>query len=390
MRNAARVAPPPRLSRKPERRAPRAYESAPPDAILFISVACLVAIGMVMVFSASSTTAYAVHHDVAYFFKRQLMWLGVGCVAAWGAFRIDYTKLRTYAPALFIATSLALFAVLVPHLGASVNGSRRWLGLSSLSIQPSEFAKLTLVFFLAVRLADMGERIRSLTSGVVPLLGAIFVVALLIQREPDMGTASIIVAIGFIMLFVAGARIPHLLIGIFSTAPFVIYSIFAHSYQRERILAFLNPWKDPLNYGFHIVQSLYALGSGGWWGVGLGASREKFFYLPEQYTDFIFSIVGEELGLIGTLTVVALFLVFATRAVNIAMRAEDRFGYFLALGCTALIVVQAFINIGVVTSSWPVTGVPLPFISFGGSALVVDLIAVALIANVGRRRRIGS
>ncbi len=390
MRNAARVAPPPRLSRKPERRAPRAYESAPPDAILFISVACLVAIGMVMVFSASSTTAYAVHHDVAYFFKRQLMWLGVGCVAAWGAFRIDYTKLRTYAPALFIATSLALFAVLVPHLGASVNGSRRWLGLSSLSIQPSEFAKLTLVFFLAVRLADMGERIRSLTSGVVPLLGAIFVVALLIQREPDMGTASIIVAIGFIMLFVAGARIPHLLMGIFSTAPFVIYSIFAHSYQRERILAFINPWKDPLNYGFHIVQSLYALGSGGWWGVGLGASREKFFYLPEQYTDFIFSIVGEELGLIGTLTVVALFLVFATRAVNIAMRAEDRFGYFLALGCTALIVVQAFINIGVVTSSWPVTGVPLPFISFGGSALVVDLIAVALIANVGRRRRIGS
>ena len=390
MRNAARIAPPPRLSRKPERRAPRAYESAPPDAILFISVACLVAIGMVMVFSASSTTAYAVHHDVAYFFKRQLMWLGVGCVAAWGAFRIDYTKLRTYAPALFIATSLALVAVLVPHLGASVNGSRRWLGLSSLSIQPSEFAKLTLVFFLAVRLADMGERIRSLTSGVVPLLAAVFFVALLIQREPDMGTASIIVAIGFIMLFVASARIPHLLMGILSTAPFVVYAIFAHSYQRERILAFINPWKDPLNYGFHIVQSLYALGSGGWWGVGLGASREKFFYLPEQYTDFIFSIVGEELGLIGTLTVVALFLVFATRAVNIAMRAEDRFGYFLALGCTALIVVQAFINIGVVTSSWPVTGVPLPFISFGGSALVVDLIAVALIANVGRRRRIGS
>uniref|UniRef100_E6PGT7 peptidoglycan glycosyltransferase n=1 Tax=mine drainage metagenome TaxID=410659 RepID=E6PGT7_9ZZZZ len=390
MRNAARIAPPPRLSRKPERRLPRAYESAPPDAILFISVACLVAIGMVMVFSASSTTAYAVHHDVAYFFKRQLMWLGVGSLAAWAAFRIDYTKLRAYAPALFIATTLALIAVLVPHLGASVNGSRRWLGISSLSIQPSEFAKLTLVFFLAVRLADMGERVLSFSRGVVPLLGATFFVALLIQREPDMGTASIIVAIGFAMLFVAGARIPHLLGGILATAPVVVYSIFAHSYQRERILAFLNPWKDPLNYGFHIVQSLYALGSGGWWGVGLGASREKFFYLPEQYTDFIFSIVGEELGLIGTLTVVALFIIFATRAVKIAMRAEDRFGYFLALGCTALIVVQAFINIGVVTSSWPVTGVPLPFISFGGSALVVDLVAVALIANVGRRRRIGS
>ncbi len=390
MRNAARVASPPRLSRKPERRVPRAFESAPPDAILFISVACLVAIGMVMVFSASSTTAYAVHHDVAYFFKRQLMWLGLGLVAAWIAFRIDYTQLRRYAPILFIVTTLALFAVLVPHLGASVNGSRRWLGFSSLSIQPSEFAKLTLVLFLAVRLADMGERILSFVHGTVPMLIVTFVVALLIQREPDMGTASIIVAIGIVMLFVAGARIPHLLGGLAFTIPAIAYSIFAHSYQRERILAFLNPWKDPLNYGFHIVQSLYALGSGGWWGVGLGASREKYFYLPEQYTDFIFSIVGEELGLIGTLTVVALFIVFATRAVKIAMRAEDRFGYFLALGCTALIVVQAFINIGVVTSSWPVTGVPLPFISFGGSALVVDLVAVALIANVGRRRRIGS
>ncbi|HUY11440.1 MAG TPA: FtsW/RodA/SpoVE family cell cycle protein, partial [Candidatus Dormibacteraeota bacterium] len=174
------------------------------------------------------------------------------------------------------------------------------------------------------------------------------------------------------------------------TAPIAALSVLAHTYQRERIMVFLNPWKDPLNYGFHIVQSLYALGSGGWWGVGLGASRAKFFYLPEQYTDFIFSILGEELGLIGTLAVIGLFVLFATRAIGIAMRAEDRFGFFLAIGCTALIVVQAFINIGVVTSSWPVTGVPLPFISFGGSALVVDLIAVALIANVGRRRRIGS
>jgi cell division protein FtsW len=164
--------------------------------------------------------------------------------------------------------------------------------------------------------------------------------------------------------------------------------VLASPYRRARIFAFVDPWRDPLNTGFHIVQSLLALGSGGIFGVGLGASRAKFFYLPEQYTDFIFSVLGEELGLIGTLVVVALFLTLAYRAVKIALAAPDRFGFFLAIGCGAMIAIQAFVNIGVVSSSWPVTGVPLPFISFGGSSLVVSLIAVALIANVGRHRKI--
>jgi cell division protein FtsW len=172
------------------------------------------------------------------------------------------------------------------------------------------------------------------------------------------------------------------------TVPPVVLTILTSPYKRARIFAFIDPWKDAQNTGFHIVQSLLALGSGGLMGVGLGESRAKFFYLPEQYTDFIFSILGEELGLAGTIAVIVLFIVFAYRAIRIAVAAPDRFGFFLATGCTAMIVIQAFVNIGVVTSSWPVTGVPLPFISFGGSSLIVCLIAVALIMNVGRHRRV--
>jgi cell division protein FtsW len=190
----------------------------------------------------------------------------------------------------------------------------------------------------------------------------------------------------FALLFTAGARIEHLIMCVIVMLPAVLIAIGSSAYKRARILAFLHPWKDPQNTGFHIVQSLLALGSGGILGLGLGASRQKYFYLPEAHTDFIFAVIGEELGILGALGVLVLFVLFAIRAVTAALRAPDRFGMLLAMGCTFLIVIQAFVNIGVVTASWPVTGVPLPFISFGGSALIVSLIAVGLIANVGRYR----
>jgi cell division protein FtsW len=212
--------------------------------------------------------------------------------------------------------------------------------------------------------------------------------ALLVVKEPDMGTASLLIFTAFTLFFAAGARVPHLLAVALVTAPAAIALVASSPYKRARVFAFLDPWKDPQNTGFHIVQSLLALGSGGAIGVGLGESREKFGYLPEQYTDFIFSVLGEELGLVGAFAVVVLFLIFAYRAIKIAIAAPDRFGFFLATGCTALVVIQAFVNIGVVTSSWPVTGVPLPFISFGGSSLIVSLVAVALIVNIGRHRRV--
>ncbi|MHB1550795.1 MAG: putative lipid II flippase FtsW [Vulcanimicrobiaceae bacterium] len=367
---------------------PRSFVAAPPDGVLFATIAILISIGLVMVFSASSAQAYADHHDTAYYLKRQALWLLVGSICSLVAYRIDYHKLRALAPYVFVLAIASLAAVLVPHVGISVNGARRWLGIGGFTVQPSEFAKLALVVYLAAALSAQGERITSLVKGLIPMCFAAAIVALLVLKEPDMGTASIIMMTAFAMFFTAGARIEHLLLVLLATLPAAAAAILASPYKRARIFAFVNPWKDPENTGFHIVQSLFALGSGGIFGVGLGESRAKFFYLPEQYTDFIFSILGEELGLIGAVSVVALFVVFGYRAIRIAIAAPDRFGALLAGGCTALILIQAFVNIGVVTSSWPVTGVPLPFISFGGSSLVVCMVAVALILNVGCRRRV--
>ena len=373
---------------RPKARNVRAYVAAPPDTLLFFAIASLVGIGLVMIFSASSATALLEHHDVAYYAKRQLVWLAVGLTCAYGAYRMDYHALKKLAPYLLAGSILTLVMVLVPHVGVSVNGARRWIGASSVSFQPSEFAKLALVIYLAAMLAARGERIVSLVKGLFPLCVPVFIMAVLVLKEPDMGTATLLVMIAFAMFFAAGARLQHLLLIALVTAPPAILTVIASPYKRARVFAFLNPWRDPQNTGFHIVQSLLALGSGGIFGAGLGDSRAKFFYLPEQYTDFIFSVLGEELGLIGAVAVVVLFIVFGYRAIKIAIAAPDRFGFFLAIGCSATILVQAFINIGVVTSSWPVTGVPLPFISFGGSSLIVNLVCVALVANVGRARRL--
>ena len=387
VRSSARVAERPRYDTR-EHASLRSYVTAPPDTLLFAAVAALVGIGLVMIFSASSATAYSEHHDVAFYLKRQFMWLGVGLGVAFLAYRMDYHRLKSAAPWILVGSVLALVLVLVPHVGMIVNGARRWIGVSAVSFQPSEFAKLAIVIYLSAMLAQRGDKITSLGKGLFPLCVPVFLIAVLILKEPDMGTASLIIMIEFAMFFAAGARVAHLAAIALATAPPALITILTNHYQRARVFAFLNPWKDPQNTGFHIVQSLLALGSGGLMGVGLGASRAKFFYLPEQYTDFIFSVIGEELGLMGTLAVVFLFLVFAYRAVRIAIAAPDRLGFFLVIGSMAVITIQAFINIGVVTSSWPVTGVPLPFISFGGSSLIVNLVCVALIMNVGRQRRV--
>ena len=366
----------------------RSFVAAPPDVWLFGSVATLVAIGLIMIFSASSAQAYADHRDTAYYVKHQAIYLIVGLIFAWGAYKIDYRKLRALAPYALMLSFIGLAAVLVPHVGVVVNGARRWIGAGAVSLQPSEFAKLGLVLYLAAILSVRGEQIKSLTRGLGPLMFVTVLMAGLVLAEPDMGPASLLVFTTFAMLFAAGARWEHLVAIVLVTLPPTVLMVLASPYKRARIFAFIDPWKDPQNTGFHIVQSLLALGSGGLTGVGVGESRAKFFYLPEQYTDFIFSVLGEEFGVAGTIAVVVLFLFFAYRAIRIAIAAPDRFGFFLAAGCTALITIQAFVNIGVVTSSWPVTGVPLPFISFGGSSLIVSLICVALVMNVGRFRRV--
>jgi cell division protein FtsW len=376
------------LERGPRAR-PAAWIAVPPDTILFGVVGALVSIGLVMIFSASSATALAGHGDAAYYLKRQVLWLVVALAAGYGACRMEYGQIKRIAPWFLGVTLLALVLVKVPHVGIMSGGARRWLGAGPVTFQPSEFAKLALVCYLATALTRQGERIRTLTSGIFPPAAVTGVLAALVLIEPDMGTASLLVFTAAAMLFISGARVRHLVIVALCVLPTAILSVLSSPYKRARIFAFIDPWKDRENTGFHIVQSLMALGSGGPVGVGLGASRQKFGWLPEQYTDFIFAILGEELGLLGTALVVVLFVVLALRALRIALAAPDRFGTLLAAGCAAMIVIQAFINIGVVTSSWPVTGVPLPFISFGGSSLVVNLVAVGLIINVGRHRKVG-
>ncbi len=388
MRNAVRTRP---LGDARVDRAPvRSFVTAAPDTWLFASVATLVAFGMVMIYSASSVVAYSDHLDPAYYFKRQLLWLVVGAVVAYFAYRMDYHVLKKAAPYLLLASILGVLIVLVPHVGIVVNGARRWIGASFVTLQPSEFAKIGLIVYLAAMLTQRAERITQLTKGLVPLFLPVLILAFLISREPDQGTASLIMITALAMFFAAGARIPHLLAILAAILPPVAWMVLKTPYQRARIFAFIDPWKDPQNTGFHIIQSLLALGSGGLAGAGLGASRAKYFFLPEQYTDFIFSVLGEELGLVGALSVVILFLIFAYRSFRIALAAPDRFGFFLVVGCASLVTFQAFVNIGVVTSSWPVTGVPLPFISFGGSSLIVNLVCFALIANVGRFRRVNA
>ncbi|MFY9780911.1 MAG: putative lipid II flippase FtsW [Candidatus Baltobacteraceae bacterium] len=357
-----------------------------PDLVIVAAVATLVAIGLAMVLSASSAYAVAVYHDALYFFKRQIAWLAVAAVLAFVAYRIDYRKLRAAAPWALGASVVSLGLVLFPHVGLDAGGARRWLGAGPYAFEPSEFAKLSLVLYLASALAAKGERVRSFVHGIFPLCAVAGLLAVLVVKEPDFGTASLLAFTTATMLFVAGARLSHLVMLAVAAVPPAILLIRHDPYKFARILAFVDPWKDPEGKGFHIVQSLLALGSGGWTGVGLGFSRQKFFWLPEAHTDFIGSIIGEELGLIGLVTIVALFVVFAFRAARIALAAPDRFGFFLALGCMVTIVVQAFVNLGVVSATWPVTGVPLPFISFGGSSLVSSLVAVALVVNVGRAR----
>jgi cell division protein FtsW len=358
-----------------------------PDTPLVGAIAGLVAIGLVMIFSASSAFAVALHHDAAYFLKRQIVGLAVACAAAFVAYRIDYRVLRKVAPFALLGTIVSLVLVLVPHVGTLAGGASRWLGAGPLQFEPSEFAKLALVLYLASALAQKGDRIKSLVNGVFPLAFVTGLMAMLVIKQPDFGTASLLAFTAGTMLFVAGARIAHLALIVAVVTPPALLLVRHDPYKWARIIAFLDPWKDPQDKGFHIVQSLMALGSGGWFGVGLGFSRQKFFWLPEAHTDFIASIIGEETGFAGIALIVVLFVIFAYRAIRIALRANDRFGFFLAVGCTSMIVIQAFVNLGVVSSSWPVTGVPLPFISFGGTSLVTSLVAVALIVNVGRARK---
>ncbi|MGE5559516.1 MAG: stage V sporulation protein E [Chloroflexota bacterium] len=355
-----------------------------PDFIIFVAVTVLLGIGVVMVYSASAVKSYATYGDSQYFLKRQLLWALLGMFAMIVTMNIDYWHLRKLSR-IGLVGSLALLAlVLVPGIGREVNGATRWIAIGPAQIQPSELMKMALILFLADALATGKGRVKRLVPGLFPYLGLIGLIFFLIIKEPDLGTALVTAATAVVVLFIGGAQLSHL-VGLAAAAlPVLVWVAFSEEYRRNRLLSFINPWADRLNTGYHIIQSLYAIGSGGIFGLGLGKSRQKFFYLPEQHTDFIFAILGEELGFIGGAVVLGLFFLFLWRGYRVAINAPDAFSSLLAAGFTTLIAIQALMNIAVVTASIPITGVPLPFISYGGSSLTFSLVGIGVLLNISK------
>ncbi|HUW66084.1 MAG TPA: putative lipid II flippase FtsW [Spirochaetia bacterium] len=354
-----------------------------PDFTLFITVLALVSFGVVMVFSASMYSALTTYHDSFYFLKRQLVWVVLGLGAMIFAMNFDYRNLRRLAaPALVVGFAL-LLVVLVPGVGKQVYGAQRWIIVGPLVFTPSELVKLCLVIFTAFGLARRRDSLQTM-RGLMPFLVLLGLACGLILLEPDLGTAVTLAGTIFIMFFAAGANLRSLgFLGMVGVAG-VGAAIVAAPYRMSRFLAFLDPWKSPQGVGYHIIQSLYALGSGGLFGVGLGQSKLKFLWLPASHTDFIFAIVGEELGFLGATMLIALFGVFAWRGYKIAVTAPDPFASLLAAGLTTGIILQAVINMGVVTSSLPVTGIPLPLVSYGGTSVVFTLLGVGILLNISR------
>jgi len=353
-----------------------------PDVFIIALTVILVLTGFVAVYSASFVIALARFGDPNYYIVRHVVWAVGGAILLLAAMRTDYRVLRQLAVPLMLGTIALLIAVLVA--GQEAGGARRWIGVGELSLQPAEFAKLTVIIYMAAWLSSKGDDIRSMEHGLVPFLIIIGTVSLLIMLQPNMGTTLIILAITLTMFWTAGASIVQMLaltaigVGAMSTLAMV------EGYRLNRLTAFLDAESDPLSAGFQTLQSLIAMGNGGITGLGLGASRSKFFYIPESHTDGVFAIIGEEAGLVATLAILFVFVLFMVRGYQLSNRARDDFGSLLAVGITTWIAVQALLNIGGITRVIPLTGVPLPFLSFGSNSLAAVMMAVGVLLSVSR------
>ena len=359
-----------------------------PDFWLFAVALVLVSTGVVMIYSASAIVAADRFRDPYYFLKRQVFWAALGCGALWIALRNDYRRLEKIVLPLLGLSALLLVLVLIPGLGVSINGSRRWLRLGALSFQPAELAKLALVVYLAAFLARKRDQLDDFWHGVVPPLAVGGTLAALVLLQPDLGNAITLLVLTVGLLFLAGARTSWLAMLAVPALPLAALAVWIAPYRMRRVFAFLDPWQDPRGSGFQIIQSWLAFGSGGALGRGIGESRQKLFYLPEAHTDFIFAIVGEELGFIGASAVVLLFVALIWRGLRIGLRAADPFGAYLALGITVLVATQTLVNLGVVTGLLPTKGLPLPYLSFGGSALLVTMLGTGVLLNISQDARV--
>jgi cell division protein FtsW len=357
----------------------------PFDFLIFMTVLILLSLGSIMVFSSGAPHAYNyIDGDTYYFLKKQLMYVPLGLVAMFITMNIDYRKLGKWSPLLLVVSMALLVLVCIPGIGTELNGSRRWLIIAGQSIQPSEIAKLSIILFFSYSLSKRKDELKSFFKGLVPYLIILGIFALLLLLEPHMSSTIVIGMVSCLILFCAGAKIKHFVILVVPAIAGVVALVLTSDYRRGRLISFLNPWEDPQGGGWQIVQSLYAIGSGGLFGRGLGKSLQKFLYIPEPYNDFILAVLAEELGFIGVLTVLLLFLIFIWRGIKVSMNAPDIFGCLLAVGITSLVAVQVIINVAVVSSSMPVTGMPLPFFSYGGTSLVFLMSGIGILLNISR------
>ena len=359
--------------------------SLPPvDRTVLTITYLLLLIGLIMMFSASGVMAEMRHGDSMLFLKRQAVWILLGLLILHWVSRRDYEMWRSIMPLMLGLTIVILVLVLVPMLGSQVNGARRWFRFAQFSFQPGELAKLTTVLYLASFIVRREEDITNFTKGILPPVIVVGILALLVLLEPDMGTTVVMGSILLGLLFLGGARISHLGGLALSLLPLVYMLIMQSDYRRRRLMSFLDPWEDPNNAGFQLTQSFVALGNGGLAGVGLAEGRQKLFFLPEAHADFVLALVGEELGFLGTSLLMVLFAILLVKGFRIAGRAPDAFGRYLASGVTLLIGIQVLINAGVVSGLLPTKGLTLPLVSYGGSSLLVSLIAIGILLSVSR------
>lgn len=361
-----------------------------PDKVLLFTIFSLIVFGLMMIASAGIIYSQTRFGDQYYFFRRQLFW-GIlpGMISFYFLQRIDYHFWKKTAVIFFLVSLVLLVLVFVPSLGIKTYGASRWLQLGPLSFQPSEMLKLSIIFYLALWLERKGARsTKDFFEGLMPFLVVLGIVGFLVIKQPDLGTLGVIVSVSLAIFFAAGAKVSHLLAIIMAGFLALLALIKIEPYRFNRFLAFMDPKIDPQGIGYHINQALIAIGSGGIFGIGLGHSRQKFNYLPEPAGDSIFAIIGEELGMIGILVLISLFVVLAMRGFRIAKNAPDDFGKLTAVGITSWIIFQALINICSITAMIPLTGVPLPFISYGGTSIVFLLSASGILLNISKQSKI--
>ncbi|MBO3444629.1 MULTISPECIES: stage V sporulation protein E [Clostridia] len=353
------------------------------DSVIFYTTMLLVFIGIIMVFSASFVQSSFKHHDAYYFLKKNLVYATLGFISMMFTAKIDYRFWKKNAKTIGIVAVILLLLVLTP-LGIKANGARRWLGVGGLTLQPAELAKFATIIITAKLIEKRYDNIKSLTKGVIPLLMIPSLFFALIILQPNMSTAGTVILVTFVMIFVAGMDMKFVIAMIGSGAALFAALVIAAPYRLKRVTSFLDPFQDPLGNGYQVIQGLYALGSGGLFGMGLGKSQQKWFYIPEPQNDFIFAIIGEELGLVGCAVVIMLFVILVYRCIRIALKCSNVFACMVVIGIGAQIGIQAALNIAVATSSMPVTGVALPFISYGGTSLIIFMSAIGIVLNISK------